>query len=209
MVFAFHAQRFWSRASNQPLLLLLAHAGFVPTTQMHIKNFNTRVRYMASKAKPKKVSLRTLETGEQVFFLCKQASSGAQGVQRRLLFLLLIFLSSVLGNEVSPRGLVCLSVLSVPVLSAFALVRVMCVLTETCGSKISKPICKQIQCIHPEGGAGRAAQSACSCSPCRFSSLSAFCLFVSKSSLAPDGSVEPVHVARAAMVPTSRGDKMA
>lgn len=41
---------------------------------MHIKNFNTRVRYMASKAKPKKVSLRTLETGEQVYFLCKQAS---------------------------------------------------------------------------------------------------------------------------------------
>lgn len=41
---------------------------------MHIKCFNNRVRYMASKAKPKKVSLRTLETGENMYFLCKQAS---------------------------------------------------------------------------------------------------------------------------------------
>lgn len=33
---------------------------------------------MASKAKPKRVSLRTLETGETVYFLCKQASSPRQ-----------------------------------------------------------------------------------------------------------------------------------
>lgn len=40
--------------------------------QMHIRKFNERVKYMASKAKPKRVSLRTLETGEVVYFLCKQ-----------------------------------------------------------------------------------------------------------------------------------------
>ena len=41
-----------------------------------VKCFNNRVKYMASKARPKRVSLKTLETGETVFFLCKQASSG-------------------------------------------------------------------------------------------------------------------------------------
>lgn len=58
----------------EPLLLLLRFS-----TQMHIKCFNTKVRYMASKAKPKKVSLRTLETGEQVFFLCKQVILAVRG----------------------------------------------------------------------------------------------------------------------------------
>lgn len=44
-------------------------------SQIHIKRFNDRVKYMASKAKPKRVSLKTLETGETVYFLCKQARS--------------------------------------------------------------------------------------------------------------------------------------
>lgn len=51
---------------------------FCRSVQMHIKKFQERVKYMASKAKPKRVSLRTLETGEVVFFLCKQVRSTLQ-----------------------------------------------------------------------------------------------------------------------------------
>lgn len=56
-------------------------------TQTHIKCFNNRVKYMASKARPKRVSLKTLETAETVYFLCKQASEclacRGNAIQRR------------------------------------------------------------------------------------------------------------------------------
>ncbi|KAG5187220.1 kinase-like domain-containing protein [Tribonema minus] len=59
--------------TGQPLVS--AHNPF-PTAQVHIRRFNDQIRFMPSKAKPKKVSIQVLETGETLNFLCKQERKG-------------------------------------------------------------------------------------------------------------------------------------
>ncbi|CAB1117116.1 unnamed protein product [Ectocarpus sp. CCAP 1310/34] len=73
-----------SQAEVLAAAAVAAHNPF-PGGEMHIKCFHTRVKYMTSKAKPKKVSLKTLETGEQVHFLCKQERNGDLRKDARLM----------------------------------------------------------------------------------------------------------------------------
>lgn len=55
--------------------LVSAHNPF-PTAQVHIHKFEENVRFMPSKAKPKKICLTVMETGCRVNFLCKQERKG-------------------------------------------------------------------------------------------------------------------------------------
>ncbi|CAM9291538.1 unnamed protein product [Discosporangium mesarthrocarpum] len=56
-----------------------------PGGEVHIRSFYDRVQYMRSKAKPKKLSLKTVESGETVTFLCKRERDGDLRKDARLM----------------------------------------------------------------------------------------------------------------------------